>query len=66
MNMPAQIYSVESVRKIDQAAINDAGISGYSLMTRAGQAAVDTALAAWPEAKRWQVICGSGNNGGDG
>jgi NAD(P)H-hydrate epimerase len=66
MKLPAEIYSVASVRAIDQIAINDAGISGYTLMTRAAEAALDEALARFPGAKRWQVICGSGNNGGDG
>jgi NAD(P)H-hydrate epimerase len=66
MSLPAEIYSVASVRAIDQAAINDAGISGYALMTRAAEAALNEAQARFPDAKRWQVICGSGNNGGDG
>ncbi|MDA0679186.1 MAG: NAD(P)H-hydrate dehydratase [Proteobacteria bacterium] len=66
MNLPTEIYSVASVRSIDQAAINDAGIGGYALMMRAGEAAVTAALDAYPGTKRWQVICGTGNNGGDG
>lgn len=66
MTLPAEIYSVASVRAIDRVAINDAGIAGYTLMTRAGEAALNEALQNFPHAKRWQVICGSGNNGGDG
>ena len=66
MTLPVEIYSVAGVRNIDQAAIRDAGISGYTLMTRAGQAALEAILAHFPSARRWQVICGSGNNGGDG
>ena len=66
MSLPAEIYAVADVRKIDHAAINDAGISGYALMTRAAQAALDAVRAEFPEAKRWQIVCGSGNNGGDG
>ncbi|MDH3439248.1 MAG: NAD(P)H-hydrate dehydratase [Gammaproteobacteria bacterium] len=66
MNLPGEIYSVESVRKIDRAAIDGAGIGGYALMTRAGSAALAAALEHYPDAKRWQVVCGSGNNGGDG
>ncbi len=66
MNLPVQIHSVENVRRIDQAAINDAGISGYALMTRAAQAALDETLRKFPKAKRWQIVCGPGNNGGDG
>ena len=66
MNLPAEIYSVDSVRAIDQVAINDAGIGGYTLMTRAAEAALAEAQARFPNKKRWQVICGGGNNGGDG
>ena len=66
MNLPAEIYSVESVRNFDRVAIDEYGITGYTLMTRAGQAALQAALATFPESRRWQIVCGSGNNGGDG
>jgi NAD(P)H-hydrate epimerase len=66
MDLPAEIFSVASVRNIDRAAIDNEGISGYTLMTRAGQAAVDAALNRFPDARRWQIVCGGGNNGGDG
>jgi len=66
MELPAEIYTVASVRNIDRAAIEDARIGGYTLMCRAGKAALDIALERFPEARRWQVVCGSGNNGGDG
>jgi NAD(P)H-hydrate epimerase len=65
-SLPANIYSVASVREIDRIAINDHGIAGYLLMKRAATAAVRAARSRFPEAKRWQVICGAGNNGGDG
>ncbi len=64
--LPANIYSVASVREIDRTAIEDHGIPGYTLMKRAGAAAVRAARSHYPDAKRWQVICGAGNNGGDG
>ncbi|MGH8129376.1 MAG: NAD(P)H-hydrate epimerase, partial [Steroidobacteraceae bacterium] len=66
MNLPAEIYSVETVRRIDRIAIDEAGIGGYTLMTRAAQAALSAARARYPDARRWQIVCGSGNNGGDG
>ncbi len=66
MNLPVEIYSVESVRRIDRAAIGEGGISGYALMTRAAQAALQETRRKFPQAKRWQVVCGPGNNGGDG
>lgn len=65
-NLPDEIYSVATVREIDRAAIEDAGIPGYTLMTRAGTAAVSEARNRYPEAQRWQVLCGGGNNAGDG
>ncbi len=65
-NLPANIYSVAAVRETDRTTIEDHGVPGYTLMTRAGEAAVREAVAAFPEARRWQIICGAGNNGGDG
>ena len=64
--LPANIYSVASVREIDRIAIEDHGVSGYTLMRRAGAAAVKVARERFPDTTRWQVICGAGNNGGDG
>jgi len=64
--LPANIYSAASIREIDRMAIEDTGIPGYILMKRAGSAAARAARARFPDAKRWQVICGAGNNGGDG
>jgi hydroxyethylthiazole kinase-like uncharacterized protein yjeF len=64
--LPIEIYSVATVREIDRAAIEDEGIPGYTLMTRAGAAAVRAARERFPGATRWQVICGAGNNAGDG
>ena len=54
------------MREIDRTAIEDEGIPGYSLMTRAGAAAVRAARERFPDATRWQVVCGAGNNAGDG
>ena len=65
-SLPVEIYSVASVREIDRTAIEDEGIPGYTLMTRAGAAAVRAARERFPDANRWQVICGAGNNAGDG
>jgi NAD(P)H-hydrate epimerase len=64
--LPTNIYSVAAVREIDRIAIEDKGIPGYTLMKRAGAAAVRAARSHFPSAERWQVVCGAGNNGGDG
>ena len=65
-SLPDNIYSVAGVREIDRTAIEDAGIPGYTLMTRAGKAAVGEVRGRFPDLGRWQVICGAGNNAGDG
>jgi NAD(P)H-hydrate epimerase len=66
LNLPVEIWSTDGVRRIDRAAIEDAGIPGYTLMQRAAQAALRLALESYPEARRWDIVCGGGNNGGDG
>jgi hydroxyethylthiazole kinase-like uncharacterized protein yjeF len=66
VTLPSDIYSVATVREIDRTAIEELGISGYSLMTRAGAASVAAARERFPDARRWQIICGAGNNAGDG
>ncbi|MDJ0939758.1 MAG: NAD(P)H-hydrate dehydratase [Woeseiaceae bacterium] len=61
-----EIYPVAAVREIDRTAIEDEGIPGYTLMTRAGAAAVAEAKYRFPSATHWQIVCGAGNNAGDG
>jgi NAD(P)H-hydrate epimerase len=42
------------------------GIPIHDLMVRAGRAVAATALARFPQGRRFVVLCGPGNNGGDG
>lgn len=42
------------------------GVNGYLLMQRAGQAVYQEIIRLWPDAGVIAVLCGSGNNGGDG
>lgn len=65
-SLPANIYSVAAVRELDRTTIEDHGVPGYTLMARAGEAAIREAIEYFPRAKRWQIVCGAGNNGGDG
>ncbi len=64
--IPTQIYTASQVRALDRVAIDDYKIAGYTLMTRAGEAALDTIGELWPRARRILVLCGAGNNAGDG
>jgi NAD(P)H-hydrate epimerase len=65
-SLPVDIYSVATVREIDRTAIEDEAIPGYTLMSRAAAAAVSEVRSRFPDARRWQVVCGAGNNAGDG
>ena len=59
------LYLAEDVRALDAAAIAG-GVSGYELMRRAAAASLRELRARWPVARDLLVICGGGNNGGDG
>lgn len=58
------LLTCKQMAAVDQAAIK-AGQSGTDLMARAGQAVVDAIQARW-QPGRVSVVCGPGNNGGDG
>jgi len=59
------ILTPEDMGRIDRAAAAS-GLSSYGLMERAGQAVAAAALRRFPDALRFAVLCGPGNNGGDG
>lgn len=50
---------------VDRDAANS-GIDSYGLMRKAGSAVAAAALRLFPQALRAAVLCGPGNNGGDG
>jgi len=66
MPLPIGLYSAAQVRALDAYAIDQIGVPGYTLMKRAGEAALRYLRSRWPTAYRVVIVCGSGNNGGDG
>ncbi|MCG2633433.1 MAG: NAD(P)H-hydrate dehydratase [Gammaproteobacteria bacterium] len=62
----SRLYTVAQSRELDRIAIRDFGIDGLELMERAGHALFERLQAAWPRVRRIMVLCGAGNNGGDG
>jgi NAD(P)H-hydrate epimerase len=64
--LPAALYRAEQVRELDRIAIEELAIPGATLMERAGVAAFDALRRAFPAARRLSIVCGPGNNGGDG
>ncbi len=61
-----KIYSTQQARDFDCKASREFAITSAELMARAGRAAAALALRRWPLAQRILVLCGPGNNGGDG
>ena len=64
--LPTAVYTAEQVRRLDSIAIRDLGIPGYRLMCRAGEAALRALVGRWPDARNLALLCGAGNNAGDG
>jgi NAD(P)H-hydrate epimerase len=69
------ILTREQVREVDRRAIAEFGMSGLVLMENAGRGATDVLCSQWAghgggKDSQWTlrivVVCGKGNNGGDG
>lgn len=65
MPADAALFDVPALRAIEAVAARASG-DERELMRRAGLAAWRELLAHWPQAQRLLVVCGPGNNGGDG
>ncbi len=63
---PHNLYRTGQVAEMDRFAIEHFEIPGNVLMERAGEAAFKKCREKWPDAKTMVVLCGVGNNGGDG
>jgi NAD(P)H-hydrate epimerase len=61
-----KIVSASDMREIDRATTDRFGVPSLTLMENAGSAVVRFILSDYPQAQRISVICGKGNNGGDG
>lgn len=65
-----KLVTAEQMRAIDRRAIEGIGIPGLELMENAGRGIAefirDRVFAGKPAGKRVAVLCGAGNNGGDG
>ena len=64
--LPRELYRAAQVREFDHRTIHDHGVPGIALMERAAVAAWQALRTRWPLARRIVVLCGSGNNAGDG
>ncbi|WP_069472012.1 NAD(P)H-hydrate dehydratase [Candidatus Marithrix sp. Canyon 246] len=60
------LYTAAQVAELDRITIEDHNIPGLCLMERAGSAAFEVLKSHWVQARRITVVCGIGNNAGDG
>ncbi|KIC51084.1 bifunctional ADP-dependent NAD(P)H-hydrate dehydratase/NAD(P)H-hydrate epimerase [Tateyamaria sp. ANG-S1] len=65
-----ELLTAAQMRGLEQAAIESGAVTGLELMERAGAGVVEAVFEEWPKlrqgAHRAVVLCGPGNNGGDG
>lgn len=63
-----EIFTGEQMRRVEQRAIHQFGVPSLTLMERAGEAVAEALRRDYPDlAERGAlIICGKGNNGGDG
>ncbi|MCG7492511.1 NAD(P)H-hydrate dehydratase [Thalassobius sp. Cn5-15] len=65
-----ELLTAAQMRAIEQAAIQSGEVTGLELMERAGAGVVEAIFEEWPALAdapgRAVVLCGPGNNGGDG
>ncbi len=61
-----KIVTAGEMRAIDRATSEHFGVPSLTLMENAGSAVAGFVLSDYPQAERIAVVCGKGNNGGDG
>ena len=65
-----EILTSAQMRAAERTAIDSGAVTGRKLMQRAGQGVVDAIFQTWQSpdkaAQRAVILCGPGNNGGDG
>ena len=62
----SSLFTAAQCKAIDRLAIKSLPIAGYQLMCRAGRSAQQWITRLYPKACSFNIVCGAGNNGGDG
>ncbi len=60
------VLDAEEMREADRTTIEDLGLAGAVLMENAATGVVEAVRESFPDAASVLVLCGRGNNGGDG
>src|SRR5271170_3849634 len=61
-----KILTAQEMRETDQLTTEQFGVPSLTLMEKAGSAVAHFVLGEFPEHRKITVLCGKGNNGGDG
>src|SRR5690349_187930 len=64
--MTHELLMPDEMAEVDRLAIGAGPLAGIELMRRAGAAVAAAILERFPDAAAAHVLCGPGNNGGDG
>ncbi len=64
--LTSALFDNAGMRALDAAGLALPGMAPGELMERAGQALLAVVRREWPQARRIGILCGPGNNGGDG
>ncbi|MCU5773616.1 bifunctional ADP-dependent NAD(P)H-hydrate dehydratase/NAD(P)H-hydrate epimerase [Erwiniaceae bacterium BAC15a-03b] len=65
-SLPHSVWPAQALSQLEISAADTLGITLFELMQRAGGAAFEHIRRRWPAAQHWLILCGHGNNGGDG
>jgi NAD(P)H-hydrate epimerase len=65
-SLPQDLYTAQQTRELEHIVSEKHSISFSELMAQAGNAALKTLKQHWPTANHILILCGPGNNGGDG
>ncbi|MGB0721049.1 MAG: NAD(P)H-hydrate dehydratase [Gammaproteobacteria bacterium] len=66
MNVDRMLYRAQQVREFDRKAADLLAVPSFQLMTRAGEAAFRFMNRCWRDLHSVVILCGTGNNAGDG
>src|ERR1700758_2774347 len=61
-----KIVTAAEMREIDRVTTERFGVPSLTLMENAGSAVAEFVLSEYPSVESTGIICGKGNNGGDG
>lgn len=61
-----KLYSAQQCQQLDQQAVENHQVPSFLLMKKAAFCAFNQIKQSWPNAQKIGIVCGTGNNGGDG